>query len=83
MGLFNKILSAFGAAQSKGKSAAKGIQADDISNVIGAMRGDKQDKIDLANRAKDIIPGQLDDIVIDGMVGSSKSSAKKASKKSS
>lgn len=80
MGLLRDLLGRLGASASAGKRATKGIQADDISNVIGAMRGDKQDKIDLANRAKDIIPGQLDDIVIDGMVGGS-GAPKRAKKK--
>lgn len=84
MGLFGDLLRSLGSASSSSpdkKQTARGIQADDISNAIGAMRGNKQDKIDLANRAKDLIPGQIDDIVIDGMVGGSKpKSSKKTSK---
>lgn len=52
-------------AKPTNKTASKKVQLDDVTNVIGALSGNKQDKMDLMDRAKDLIPGTLDDTVID------------------
>lgn len=64
MSLLRDLLGNLGKKSDK-KSDNSGFSLEDASNVLGAIGGNKKDQKELADKAKDLIPGTIDDTIIE------------------